>query len=141
MTTTGLSAFETTVHKTNAWLKEIMEEMGWDDRHRAYIALRAVLRALRDRMTIQEVADFSAQLPMLVRGIFYDGWQPTGKPVKFDLEDFMDIVWSEFNYEPGLDPEQIVRAVLSVAKQHVTEGEIADIKDILPRDFQDFLEV
>jgi len=76
MAMTGLKAFDTTIEKTNIWLKEIMQEMNTEDRHRAYNALSSVLHALRDRMPVDEVVQLGAQLPMLVRGFYYEGWDP-----------------------------------------------------------------
>jgi len=52
MSMTGLDAFDTTVHKTNRWLNELMELAGWDAKQKAYLAVRATLHALRDRITI-----------------------------------------------------------------------------------------
>jgi uncharacterized protein (DUF2267 family) len=71
MSATGLEVFDTTVQKTMVWLKEIMEELHWEDRHRAYLALRGCLHQVRDRLQVEEVAHLGAQLPMLVRGIYY----------------------------------------------------------------------
>jgi hypothetical protein len=51
MSVTGLEVFDTTVHKTNGWLRELMDELDWPDRHKAYLALRATLHALRLRDT------------------------------------------------------------------------------------------
>ena len=83
MTATGLDAFDKTIHKTNTLLKHIETELGWENhRNMSYAALREVLHALRDRLTVQEAADLAAQLPLLVNGIFYDGWNPSGVPKK-----------------------------------------------------------
>jgi uncharacterized protein (DUF2267 family) len=74
MSTTGLEIFDTTVQKTHIWLNEIMDELGWEDNwHRAYLALRTVLHELRDHLTTEEATDLGAQLPMLVRGFYYEG--------------------------------------------------------------------
>ena len=79
---TGLDTFDKTVQESNLWLKDVMERLDTTDRHHAYSTLRAVLHALRDRIGAESAAHLSAQLPMLLRGLFYQGWDPTGKPTK-----------------------------------------------------------
>jgi uncharacterized protein (DUF2267 family) len=129
MSMTGLEVFDTTVHKTNSWLKEVIQEIHRDDRRKAYDALRATLHALRDRLTVEEVAQLGAQLPMLIRGFYYEGWDPTRKPVKLrDREEFLGRVAEEFRTDDTLNPELIARAVFKVLSNRVTAGEIEDVK-------------
>ncbi len=132
MSATTIKAFDTTLQLTNVWLHELSEEMGTDDRHRAYHALRAVLHALRDRLTVEEVAALGAQLPLLVRGIYYEGWHPRDKPLKTGREDFLAAIREAFRDDPDVDPERIIRAVLWVLSRHVTAGEIESVKHLLP---------
>lgn len=138
MSNTGLEVFDSTLQKTHIWLDDIMREMGWDDeKQRAYLALRSVLHALRDRLTMAEVLDLGAQLPMLVRGFYYEGWKPTGAPHKErHKEEFLAHVKSSFKGDDHADAEQIVRAVFRVLARHVSEGEIKDIQVTLPAELR-----
>src|SRR5258706_13987050 len=81
--------FDTTIRKTADWLRQIMQALGWENEQRAYLALRAVLHTLRDRLPIAEAAHLGAQLPMLIRGFYYDGWKPASKPLKLHLDEFL----------------------------------------------------
>ena len=137
---TGVSALDTTIQKTNVWLKEVMDELGSDDRHRAYLALRSVFHSLRDRLTIEEATDLGAQLPMLVRGFYYDAWNPSGKPVKFDKDEFLSNIRRQFAADPPVDTEKIAQAVFKVIDKHIADGEIEDIKSTLPHDLKEFWE-
>jgi uncharacterized protein (DUF2267 family) len=133
MTQSGLAAFDSTVHTTNTWIKEVTEALGWEDRHRGYYALRAVLHALRDRLAVDEAAKLGAQLPMLVRGFYYEGWHPADKPLKDrKKEEFLAHVAPAYGDDPTVDPEAVVRAVFAVVARHVTAGEIEGIKKVLP---------
>ena len=138
MSATGLDVFDTTLHKTNIWLNDLMQVLDWPDRHKAYLALRATLHALRDRLTLEEVAQLGAQLPMLIRGFYYEGWDPTGKPLRVrHKEQFLARIEQEFRDDDRLDPERIARAVFTVLAQRVTEGEIEDVKHVLPAEIRE----
>jgi uncharacterized protein (DUF2267 family) len=138
MSMTGLDVFDRTIHKTNNWLNELMEALGWHDRHKAYLALRVTLHALRDRLTVEEVAQLGAQLPMLIRGFYYEGWDPTGKPLKErHKEEFLARIAEQFSGDDQADAEQVARAVFSVLSDRVTEGEIEDVKHVLPAELRE----
>jgi uncharacterized protein (DUF2267 family) len=137
MSMTGLDVFDRTVHKTNSWLNELMEILGWDDRHKAYLALRVTLHALRDRLTVEETAQLGAQLPMLIRGFYYEGWDPTGKPLKVrQAEEFLARIEEHFSDDEQVDAELVARAVFTVLSNRVTEGEIEDVKHVLPAELR-----
>lgn len=133
MSATGLEIFDRTLQETNIWLKEIMDEIG-PDRQRAYHALRAVLHALRDRLTVEEAAHLSAQLPMLVRGIFFEGWHPAGKPLKERTRDeFLTHVGEGMRGIEPINTEAATRAVFRTIEKHVTPGEVQDVVEMLPK--------
>jgi uncharacterized protein (DUF2267 family) len=138
MRTTGVAAFDSTLNITHVWLNEISEEMDWPkDPTRAYHALRSVLHALRDRLRPEEAAGFAAQLPLLVRGIFYEGWHPAGKPLRtHKQEEFLAPVAAAFRGDQLIPPAEVARAVFTVVKRHMTAGEVADVIAALPGDIQ-----
>jgi uncharacterized protein (DUF2267 family) len=110
-----------------------MEEMGWQDPHRAYHALRAVLHALRDQLRVEEAAALGAQLPMLVRGFYYEGWHPHGKPLKERTRQvFLAHVAANLGYARSAEAEEVTDAVFRVLARHVTAGEIEGVKKSLP---------
>ena len=134
MSATGLEVFDTTLQKTNRWLNDAMALLDTDSKRTAYLAFRSTLHALRDRMTVEEVAQLAAQLPMLMRGFYYEGWDPTGKPLKLRTrEEFLDRIAQELKGAGnGLDPEPLARAVFAVLDERLTDGEIEDLKASLP---------
>ena len=135
MTTTGLDTFDTTVHETNAWLKDIMERLKSDNRRLAYSALRCTLHALRDRLTPESAVHLGAQLPMLVRGFYYEGWRPSDTPTnEKHADNFIDRVDEALPAGLDIDPEAAVIAVLAVMADRLDAGEIAKVARQLPRD-------
>jgi uncharacterized protein (DUF2267 family) len=137
MSATGLDVFDTTLHKTHRWLNELMNDLHWTEKHRAYLAFRATLHALRDRITVEEVAQLSAQLPMLVRGFYYEGWDPTAKPVRErSKEEFLARIATAFPLDTDLDPEYVARGVFALLARRVSEGEIEDVRHLLPAEIR-----
>lgn len=140
MSATGLQHFDETIHVTNVWLKEIMDELDWAERHKAYRALRTTLHALRDRLPVELGAHLSAQLPLIVRGAFYEGWKPSecgGKDRS--AETFLAPVADTFDENPDDDPRAIARAVFAVLRRHVSEGEMDQVHRALPARVRDLL--
>ncbi|MCG5218129.1 DUF2267 domain-containing protein [Streptosporangium sp. KLBMP 9127] len=141
MAETGYAPFNRTVDKTNRVLREIEEAHGWpaERRKQSYTALRVVLHALRDRLTVEESAHLAAQLPLLIRGVYFDGWRPSVVPVKADREEFLDRVRGEiaFDYQGGT--ETLVKTVLQALRRHITDGEWEDVKSSMPKDLASVL--
>ncbi|MEX0703618.1 MAG: DUF2267 domain-containing protein [Planctomycetales bacterium] len=134
MSATGLGTFDSTVQLTNEWLDELQEDLRFDDRQTAYQALRSVLHALRDRLPVDEAAHLGAQLPMLVRGFYYEGWHPADKPLRErKKEDFLQHVTDEYPRDAPGEPERVTRAVFSILERHVTPGEFEHVRSSLPK--------
>ena len=129
--------FETTLQKTNSWVKEISDLLHWDDHHKAYHGLRAVLHALRDRLPIMEAVHLGAQLPMLVRGFYYEGWKPSATPIKVKtLPEFYELVRQNFNADRNVNPMRLTEAVMGVLSAHISPGELQKLQGTFPEELK-----
>lgn len=141
MSINTITVFEKTISKTNDWLNAIMDELDWADQAKAYKALRNVLHALRDCLTVEEATDLAAQLPMLIRGFYFEGWNPTGKPVRHQTHDgFIDQVNSSFSEDDFIEAEDITRAVFEVLRNKISDGEIKDVIGCMPKQLRELWE-
>jgi len=131
-----IGAFEASRQKTNVWLKEIGDELRTNNRHQAYAALRAVLHTVRDCLPIEETAKFAGQLPLIVKGLLYDGWHPHAKPERLTKTAFYDRVEKRL-HGIGLAPANAVRAVFLVFETHLSKGEIEAVKRVAPHEVRD----
>lgn len=117
----------------HVWYGDVAGELGTEDLHYAARVLRAVLHALRDRLTVEEAAQLAAQLPTLIRGIYYDQWKPGGtKHLAHDIDAFLEHVAAEGQMAGETEASHAVAAVARVLHRHVSEGELDDVLAILP---------
>lgn len=129
--------FNKYLEDVNSWIDEIALELEVEHRKDwAFNALRGVLYALRDRLTYQELFQFSAQLPTLIRGIFFEGYRYADKPEKYHADEFLTRIEKAMGPAAGIPPEQAFGAVLNVLYNRMNEGELNDIYIILPRDIK-----
>lgn len=138
MSITGLEVFDSTVHQTNVWLKAIMGRLGTEDRHRAYLALRATLQALRDRLQPEMAVHLGAQLPMLVRGFYYEDWHMAGTPTRErHKEEFLAHIATAFRNDPEVDPERVARAALATLAENIDPGQVGKVIAALPHELRE----
>lgn len=136
MSATGLEVFDKTVHTTNIWLNEISDEIG-PDRQLAWHVLGVVLRELRDRLPVDDAAHLGAQLPLMVRGAFYDQYRPAHQPdVVRSRDEFLQRVATGLSDARPVDPEDAVRAVFRVVGRHVPEGQVQKTRHSIPEEIR-----
>jgi uncharacterized protein (DUF2267 family) len=122
-----------TIEETNVWLKGVEEELELDDRHQAYKALRAVLHALRDRIPPEVAVKLGAQLPLLVRGIYYEGRHPATTPTRErHVEDFAQHVLAQLPSSFPIEATAVVRGVFEVLWEKLDPGEFEKVMNHLP---------
>jgi uncharacterized protein (DUF2267 family) len=133
MATTGLEVFDRTLHTTNTWLDEISAEIG-PDRHLAWHVLGAVLRSIRDEMLVEQSAHFAAQLPLLVRGAYFDQYRPSAQPTAArSHEEFIAKIQHDLDGARPVNAEHAAAAVMRTLNRHITEGQVKKVRDSLPK--------
>ena len=137
MSGTGLGVFDKTVQETNLWLKDLMARLGIHDREVAYTILKATLHAVRDRIGPVNAVHLGAQLPILLRGVYYEGWRITEEPSKERHKaDFLQHAHREMPNVFSSDTELAVRAVFEVMWERLDQGETAKLVRLFPVDLR-----
>ena len=125
MKITGHAAIDEAAQVVAEWLNLLCDDLEWDEKGRAYLLLCETLHAIRDYLTVDEAADLAAQLPLIIRGIFYTGWKPSRTPINpRGKDDFLIRVSERFGKKPLEDPEAAVVAVFDLLRRKVSLGEI-----------------
>jgi uncharacterized protein (DUF2267 family) len=137
MSTKGLEGLQHTLELTHTWINDLDERLEWHNKPRAYRLLKSVLHALRDWLQLNEAVDLGAQLPTLLRGIYYEQWRPSGTPVRSRSKTaFLARVDEDFEQDPPANTEQAVMAVFELLSKKVTAGEIEHVRHALPDDLR-----
>lgn len=132
MSAHGLEVFDRTLETTHVWLNEICDELG-PDKHVAWKVLSVVLQKLRDRLPLPLAAHLGAQLPLMVRGVYYDQFEPGRLPAERKTrEGFIHEVHEALSDTRPVNPDHAIRCVFGVLGRHVSEGQVRKICDALP---------
>ncbi|GFE65498.1 DUF2267 domain-containing protein [Litoreibacter roseus] len=133
MSAQGLEAIDHTVHVTHEWINELTARLDWGSKRSALRLLRCTLHRVRDHLLTDELAQFSAQLPLLIRGMFFEGWMPKRTPIKErHAEDFTDAIGDQMREADDYRGPQDIRHVFDLLNNRLSEGEIRDIRACLP---------
>jgi uncharacterized protein (DUF2267 family) len=141
MSTTGVDSIERTVQKTKEWLADLERELGTDEPAYSWRALRGYLQVLRDRLTIDEAAELAAELPQLLRGVFYEGFDPGHQPERVrDREKFLERLAERARLEDPAQAARVAAAATRVLRRHIASGEVDDAMAQLPAEIREVLE-
>jgi uncharacterized protein (DUF2267 family) len=124
------------LQKTQEWLKALRDNADLEDEEEALSVLRVVLHQLRDRLTPEEAVELGAQLPIVIRGLYYESWRPSRTPERIrSRQAFLDEVTLKL-LPRRHQPERAVRDVFALVAHHCDPGEIAQVIDQLPADIK-----
>jgi uncharacterized protein (DUF2267 family) len=137
MTVASVHSVERTVHKTNEWLNDLAAELALDDRDDAWRILRGYLHVVRDRLTLDEGAQLAAQFPHLVRGVYYEGFDPGHQPERIrDADAFLSRIAEAAELADAEQAGPAAQACTRVLSKHITRGELDDVLAQLPDDLR-----
>jgi uncharacterized protein (DUF2267 family) len=129
----AIQDLSTSVRATEDWIDDLKRGLGWHDRERSYLALIAALHALRDCLPRDEAVYVGAQLPALLRGLYYEGWHPGGRGPAKSRAAFLDRIHDGVHRDPAVDAEQVARAVFALLAAHMPPAELEDAKAATPK--------
>ena len=133
----GLSVIEHTVHTTHEWVNELTDRLDWTHQSEALRLLRITLHRIRDHMQVDELAQFSAQLPILIRGMMFEGWVPKRTPLKVrKADDFFKAIEAEFGQHEDYRGHEDICTVFKLLNARISRGEIEDIRGGLSEDIR-----
>jgi uncharacterized protein (DUF2267 family) len=140
MSTDDVDIIDRGVEKAHVWLNDVAAELQSEDRQYAYRVLRAFLHALRDHLSVDEAAQLSAQLPIFIRGIFYEGYVPSHMPEHArDLDSFLERIAAEAVLGGETEASFAAQAASRVLRRHVSAGEGEDVLHALPAHIRELL--
>ncbi len=133
-----IHVFERTTHEAHEWVNDRAGRTGWSNEREVLRLLRTVLVNIRDHLPVNEMAQFSAQLPLILRGTFYEGWQPKKTPVRErHAADFIAAVEAQVGEVLDYRGESDIKAVFNVINARISRGEVEDVRACLPQELRD----
>lgn len=116
-----------------AWLTDFKQRLKWHDREKTYLAFMATLHALRDSLPRDEAIYLGAQLPVLLRGLYYEGWHPSARIARAKSRSaFIERIQEGVHRNPRIDAEEVASAVFSLLAARLPGAELEDAKAATP---------
>lgn len=134
MSAQGLEVIDRTVQLTHEWINELRERLDWTRSRDALRLLRVTLVQIRDQLGHDEMAQLAAQMPLLIRGMYFEGWRPSQTPVRDRTADsFVAAIEAQVGAVQDWRGAQDIAAVFRTLDNRISEGEIRDVKAGLPQ--------
>jgi uncharacterized protein (DUF2267 family) len=136
---TSVRQINQATQQAHDWLRDLAGREPFQNHDQAYSLLRAVLHTVRDRLTAEEVAHLGSQLPMIVRGFYFEGWRPALAPNDFStIEAFLERVRSCLGTGTAMDVNlrEATLETLRFLADHVDSGEMRHVVNQMPAEIK-----
>ena len=137
--------FEKYAAKGNEFVRLVADELTISS-DKAGRIIRTVFHALRNRLSHEESFQLLAQLPMVLKGVYVDGWKYNKYFTRIHhLDDFLNEVRNEDNNLAGYDfgnnerAKKAVAAVFKAMNYFISEGEFKDVMAVLSAEMKEFI--
>lgn len=133
MSSQGLEVIDHAAQTTHEWASELAGRLDWTSKRSALRLLRVTMHEIRDHLQVDELAQFSAQLPLLIRGMLFEGWVPKRTPSKDRNADaFVKSIEEQLGKTEEYRGPEDISYVFLMLNAHLSEGEIEDVRANLP---------
>jgi len=134
LTMANIQDLKKAVPDVEVWLADLKRRLQWHDREKVYLALMATLHALRDSLPRDEAVYLGVQLPVLLRGLYYEGWRPSARTTRAKSRSaFVERIQEGVHRDPGIDAEKVADAVFSLIAERLPAAELEDAKAATPK--------
>jgi uncharacterized protein (DUF2267 family) len=137
MSAQGLEAIDHTVHSTHEWINELAERLGWSSKRDTWRLMRVTFHRIRDHLPNDELAQLSAQLPILVRGFFFEGWTPKQTPIRErSAAEFHRAIEDQMTDVQEYRGHDDIACVFALLNNRISRGEVNDVRACLPQELR-----
>jgi len=137
MSARGLEVFDSTWQKAHEWVNELRERLDWSSDRDTLRLLRVTLHQIRDRIPVNETAQLSAQLPIMIRGMYFEGWQPHLVPLADRRAvDVINAIEHHIGDVMDYRGQQDIITVFKLLNARISRGQVNDIRHNLPEDIR-----
>ncbi|MEX0646842.1 MAG: DUF2267 domain-containing protein [Balneolaceae bacterium] len=135
--------FEKYLHEAHDYFNHLAAELDHpNEKKRVVIIWRAVMHVIRDRIHIAESLDLISPLPMVLKGLYVEGWKYHESPL-YDFETLAQMKtqvkalqnkYGEAEFDWSKPTEEIISITLKSLGRYVPETQLEHIKNMLPDD-------
>lgn len=132
------SSINHSIQVTHEWVHQLDEMVPWNDSNQSFRLLRVSLHAIRDLLSVDEAAQLAAQLPTYIRGVYFEGWDPSKTPSRNrEKQDVIARVCTDFKGQELDDPENALNIIFSFLNTRISAGEVEDVRGSLRKSLRD----